>query len=357
MCTRHRLSGVIERYFGALRKSQRKTIRDLVGGLLERGKVGLAAIARGMDYKVSVRHHIKRVWRFARNESISLQDVTMCLTAWLAHPELDTVVALDWTALPKGYVMLAAKITVCKRAIPIAWLVLGQRQFDKDTRSRNDAEERLIQRLMRAMGKRPWILVADRGFARADLVGKLQRWGVRFVIRAVGHTWVEGWKFSCILDNVPRTINKVKRYDEVFYQKDKQVPVSLVVAHRETAPEPWYLVTNVAGSKQVVETYRERTWIEESFRDAKSSWGLDELWLARPERIERLLIVMAVAMALAILAALQYRREHGARDPELSTHKRGGTLSVFRIGAELIRRGGLPKGIAYAPLFILITDQ
>lgn len=344
MVGRRRVRGLIGRHLKSLRKSQRKTMADLSVGLLRSGKVGLAAIARGMLDSTTVRHRIKRIWRFESNEGVSASQAMVCLTKWILCGSGQVPIALDWTDLG-DHVLLAAKVAVCRRAVPIAWLVMKKAVFDKDRKSRNDAEEQLIGHLRKALGKHPWILLADRGFCRADLIVKLKAWGVNFVIRACGSTWVEGGGLSGLLDNVPRPVGRARRYEDVLYQKRRKVAVGLVVTHREPAAEPWYLLTNVAGVREVVGLYRQRMWIEESFRDAKSNLGLAQLWLATPERIERMLILVALVMLLAVLVALQYRARYGDRDPQLSTKKRGGTLSIFRTGLEMIRAVGIPPGL------------
>jgi len=88
-----------------------------------------------------------------------------------------------------------------------------------------------------------------------------------------------------------------------------------------------------------------RMWIEDRFRDAKSVLGLKKLWPARPERIERMLILVAAVMLLSILVGLDYIRRFPNRDPQPTTKRKGRTLSVFRLGLELIRQNALPPSL------------
>jgi hypothetical protein len=339
-----------------VRKSQRKTIADLVLGLIRRRRVGLAAIARGMLDLTTVRHRIKRIWRFAQNDRISLSLVTLCLVRWVVGESGPATIALDWTYLPE-YVLLAAKVCVCRRAVPVAWLVMHRSAFDSERKSRNSAEEELIRRLAQAMGERPWVLVADRGFARADLLAKLQSWDIQFVIRGSGTTWADSQGFSCLLDDVPRSARRIARYEKVYYQKSRRVPLGLVVTHREPAPEPWYLLTNMEGAEEIVRLYRQRMWIEEAFRDAKTNLGLTKLWMARADRMERMMILVAIAMVLALLSTFHYRRRSGGRDPQLSTKRRGGALSIFCTGLELLYQYGFPDDLHAEPFFILLEEN
>jgi len=132
----------------------------------------------------------------------------------------------------------------------------------------------------------------------------------------------------------------------VLYHKTARVVANLVVRHAEPAPEPWYLVTNLQRARAAVRAYRRRAWIEEHFRDAKSQMGLGRLRIRKASRIERLLILMAIAMLVAILVGLGWTRRHRWQDPQMTSHKRGRTLSLFRLGLEFICSAGLPAGPA-----------
>jgi len=346
------IATLIHNHFSFFRKSQRKTISDLVGGLVRRGRIGLAEIARGMDDQTTVRHRIKRAWRFLRNDRVRPLDATVGLAHWIFSSNASpAVIALDWTDLG-DYMMLAAKVAVDHRAVPIAWVVVRSRWLSRAYKSRNDVEERVILCLKEAMGNRPWILVADRGFARADLFAKLADWGVRYVIRVPSTTWVKVRGFEGILGDIPRQSGKSYHYGKGFYQKRRRVGVSLVVAHKEPAPEPWYLATSFDERLRAEQIYFKRMWIEESFRDAKSRLRLDKFWASKPQRMERMMILVALVMLITILVALEYRRKHGDEDPQLTTKRKGRTLSVFSLGQELIRLYGIPPSAIRAKLYI-----
>jgi hypothetical protein len=333
---------LIHSRFPLFRKSQRKTISALVVGLLRRGRIGLAEIARGMEDNTTVRHRIKRAWRFLRNAGVSSHAATVGMAHWIfCSNATPAVIALDWTDLG-DYVLLAAKVAVDRRAVPIAWVVVRKRWFEKHYKSRNDVEERVIQCLKEVMGTRPWILVADRGFARAELFAKLAEWGVRYVIRTPCNPWVKVRGFEGILGNIPREIGRTYRYGEALYHKKERVGISLEVVHKEPAPEPWYLATSFEERFRAEAIYRKRMWIEESFRDAKSRLGLDRFWAARPERVERMMILVALVMLVTTLVALEYRNRHGEEDPQLTTKRKGRSLSVYSLGRELIFLYGVP---------------
>ena len=356
MSRRPKLGSIIQRYFPGLRKSQRKTISALVPSLLERGRVGYAEIARGMKDGVSVRHRIRRISRFCKNHRLDLLAVSKGMVRWLGQPDRPVVVALDWTQLLDQYWLLAAKVGLDHRAIPIAWRVMRQSEFGPKDVSRNAVEENLIDQVHQAMAGRPWILVADRGFARAELFDHLQHKGILYVIRVPGNTWIRCEEFTGALDNLPRCPRVLKCYPHVAYRKKRPVIVTLVLTHEEPAPEPWYLITNLAlEPDEIVPLYGQRMWIEESFRDAKSHLGLKKLWLSKADRFERIMILVAVAMLIFVLIALDYHREFGQTDPQLTTKRKGRTLSLFRLGQLLYSLFGLPPYLLRLRLLVEVT--
>ena len=111
MTTRRSLQPMIERNFTGLIKSQRTTIAALVSGLLHRGRVGLAEIARGMRDRTTPRHRIQRLWRFASNPRIQLPPVFLGLIQWMLSPDRPVVVALDWTTVGE-FRLLCANVVV-----------------------------------------------------------------------------------------------------------------------------------------------------------------------------------------------------------------------------------------------------
>ncbi len=110
----------------------------------------------------------------------------------------------------------------------------------------------------------------------------------------------------------------------------------LVVAHKEPAAAPWFLVTNLDLDPVLVQRlYAKRMWIEAGIRDCKSGLRLKRLWLSEPERMDRMMIVVALAMLLLVLTGLASlaRRE----DPQVTTSKRKAPpASVFTLGCRVL---------------------
>jgi hypothetical protein len=123
-------------------------------------------------------------------------------------------------------------------------------------------------------------------------------------------------------------------------------------AQAQAAREPWVLVVSPAlghlSTREIIEHYRRRMQIEESFRDLKSpryGAALRHSLTRVAARMEVLLLLHALASVAAWLRAVIGRRD---RDHErLLAHgqakrRQRPTLSLWRIGWELLKRGWPP---------------
>lgn len=180
MDRRRSLASVIGRHCEPFRKSQRTTMAALCGGLPAGRGAGLLAAGSGADRT----GHGRRCQDDAQDQAggplrgqrpdLGSDGATLCLVKWLAYVSRRTAtVALDCTDISGGRVMLSAAVAVAHRAVPVAWTVMGKGQFTKKRKSPHDAQEQMIRRLQEAFGEHPRVLVADRRFARAELLARL----------------------------------------------------------------------------------------------------------------------------------------------------------------------------------------
>ena len=83
------------------------------------------------------------------------------------------------------------------------------------------------------------------------------------------------------------------------------------IKHAKSAKEPWFLVSNLPENKyrphQLVNLYRRRMGIEESFRDCKNEYYGMGLKRSRSKNIERLQVILLIAM-LALFYLLMIGR-------------------------------------------------
>jgi hypothetical protein len=330
----------VQRVLPTLRATQAANLALLVGALLARRTLNLSDLARASPAPVAPRvarpkhgllHRVKRLWRFlgnARVDAVAVQAAFIPhVVAALGHPRL-LGLALDWTmfdtVLPSGararYQVLRVAVPRCGRALPLLQVAYDRDALPAD-KGQGQLEEAALLAVLRALppGVRP-VVLADRGFARAPFLAWLQRHGAAFVVRVTKGTCLteaDGTRWKLGQRDPPRGAlrwHPQVRYG-LFHGRPRDVTVNLAQCWRlprhqardrrcHPPAEPWYLATNLASPAQAAAWYRQRGWIEQSFKDSKSRFGLAKVQVACPHRLSRLLAALTLALAWLALLAL-----------------------------------------------------
>lgn len=92
----------------------------------------------------------------------------------------------------------------------------------------------------------------------------------------------------------------------------RAVTTNVVAVWRTGDADPWLLLTDLPATLARCTEYRRRTWEEEGFRDWKSSgWNWQRSRVRQPDRVERLILVMALAtLWMAVLAQRVIKQGH-----------------------------------------------
>lgn len=321
----------------SLRRSQTKTLSYLVTGLLRGGRAGLAGIGRHLPGAAFIKHKIKRVDRFIGNSRVDITAVSAAVLSWAVRRGQRLIVALDWTDLPDGKKMLSAAVPMRGRALPVHGRVVDERVLS--SKSQNRIEEAFLVELLRLLpaGVRV-VLVADRGFARTELMKKLKRAGVSFVIRVKGDVAFRRRGERKLIGEVPLLPGQTRRYGSVRFRDREPVEVNLVLTWQWKMKEAWYLVSDLElTGREIIDLYGKRMQIEESFRDAKSvRWGfrLRHVRLGSPVRWERMMMVVALAY-LFLLGVGAHAERHRRHRQLMANTSRRRTLSWLTVGRAL----------------------
>lgn len=114
--------------------------------------------------------------------------------------------------------------------------------------------------------------------------------------------------------------------------------------HAKSAKEPWFLVSNLPkdtyASHQLVNLYRRRMSIEESFRDCKNEYYGMGLRRSRSRNIKRLQIILLIAMLASfylLMLGLAAETEGFQRHFQANTTKRKRVLSYVFLGRRIIK--------------------
>jgi hypothetical protein len=289
-----------------LRLSQAKTLADLVEATVHVGRGTLSAIGRCLPGPTAAKHRIKRAWRFCANDRVHVADVLPAVVRRLTrNRKKPLLVALDWTGV-RGFHTLMAAAVMRGRAVPLVWASYTTGQLH---RSQNSFEEGLLRLLVTMLpGGVKVVLLADRGFARADLAKTCEGLKLRYLIRIKPDVRVSHPSYTGRLDDYPIKKGMWRVLTGAEYHSDKAVSLSVVIRWKRGLParrdEPWFLMTNLAGNAvQLTDLYARRVAVEELFRDGKDGrygLGLGQTQVTTTARLDRLILILALGLILLI---------------------------------------------------------
>lgn len=353
-----------------LRLSQTKTLAHLVAAAMQVGRASLAAIGRKLTGPSAAKHRIKRTWRFCANTRVVVSDAMRGLLRHLLKRRQvkpgrrprkvkPLLVAFDWTDIRNFHTLMAAAV-MKGRAVPLLWATYTKWRLAK---SQNNLEEGLL-RLLRDLIPTgvPVILLADRGFGRTELAKVCQYLGFRYVIRIKPDVWVEGVSYRGNLKDYPVRKGMAVVLRAVRYRKDDPVVQHVVVRWKPDLPkqrdEPWFLMTDLRrGAVELTNLYGKRMTVEELFRDGKNKrngFSLRHTKITKPDRVDRLLLVLALAYwllcGIGLLARQRYRPGQwcSSNDPK--------QCSVFTIGRIMRAEMQVTAAAAFAAVAAAVEE-
>jgi hypothetical protein len=353
-----------------LRLSQAKTLAELVGAAMTVGRVSLAALGRALTGPEAAKHRIKRTWRFTANDRVVVSDAMQGVVRQLGkryaklqrrgrqrRPPL--LIALDWTEIRAFHTLMAAAVQA-GRAVPLLWASYPEWVLHK---SQNNLEEGLLRLLRTLLPKTvAVVLLADRGFGRTELARTCRHLGFHYVIRITPDVWIDGAGYHGNLKDYPVKKGMHRVLADVAYRQKDPVQQHVVIAWRVGLPkkrdEPWFLMTDLRRKAEALTLlYGKRMTVEELFRDDKNQrngWSLRQTKITKAERLDRLLLILALAYWLLVglgqVARLRYQ-------PSLwCSSNRQKECSVFTIGQIMRTRMELTPNQAVAAVLEQIME-
>ena len=325
----------------SLRLSQAKTLAALVGGAMRVQRASLANIGR--QVLGTAEHQIKRCWRFCANERVEPSDAMRGVVKRPAHKERKKPlrVAVDGVDV-HGFQTLPASAVLKGRSTPIAWAGTTDHVYD-GRRSRNAFEESLLL-VLRGMIPRSIkvVILADRGFGRTAPATFRQRHGFGYVIRIQPKATVRLHGFHGQLLDYPVSEGIAKVLKRVSYRSDEAVTRHVVIRWRKDLPaerdECRFLMSDQPGTAhQLCKLYGRRMTIEQLFRDGKSKRNgrsPRDTRITQPDRIDRLLLILAIAYLLLCGVGLLAKRQF-TPSAWCSTNREN-ECSLFTIGLIML---------------------
>jgi hypothetical protein len=201
---------------------------------------------------------------------------------------------LDQSRISARHQMLVLAVRVGERALPLAWRVRATQG------SIGFAEQREL--LTRVAAWLPAggqvVLMGDRFYGTPDLIA---------LCHALGWDWRLRLKQDLLVfeDGGETTVAECLARGEHLLSgielTGKRVVTNIAMVHEPGHPEPWIVALSAAPTVHRAFDYGLRWGIEAMFSDFKSrGFGLEDSQIRHPDRLARLLLVMALALHWAV---------------------------------------------------------
>jgi Transposase DDE domain len=206
--------------------------------------------------------------------------------AWLAGSHGKTIVlAMDQSNISDGFACLMVSMRMGERAIPIAWKVKetsGGIGFDE--------QKPLLEAVFAMLPENiPVLLAGDRFYGTTALIRWCQEHGWHYRLRLRGNLILRHEGGEAAKAGMTSLLNAELN--------DSGVKTHIGILHEKGHPEPWIIAMSELPSKGRVLDYGMRWGIEPMFSDFKSrGFGITKTQLRHADRIERLILVLTVAL-------------------------------------------------------------
>lgn len=314
----------------------------VIVGILQSQSSNLSQIANYLPMKTEAESRLTLIRRWVMNPHIKV---------WLFYKAILKKVLAGWSTqtaflILDGVMVYGDRWQIFRvslqhgcRAIPIAWVVVSGKGLVKVSKLRAMLEK--VHKLLKPYFENV-IFLADAGFRGCEWAHLCREFGWNYVIRIASNTYVtlpdgrserlDVWvRPSCnrYFQNVRLTLEaKLQTNVSITWTTDKKTG----------QPEMVAIMSNQAASRERLREYARRMCIEQSFRDDKSSgFDMAHIRLQHAERIDRLLL----ALAVATLGCHELGEEVLAQGELVRRQIDPGTtreLSLFQLGLRWLKR-------------------
>ena len=338
---RTRLADQLAQFHPQLRKTLLRNLSELVAAVTLARNVQLSAI--GAQLPVTASEEARQQWvrrQLGNDTEDTLQlfrPLAVSLLAGFAGRSVRLI--LDPTDLAADLTIVQITLAYRGRALPLAWLTT---YIKPDTVK--DAIRLLFAELRTWLPKDARIyLIGDREFHGQDMLALIQEQQWIPVVRTKGNLLVEledGTR--CRVADLAPEPGQRGFYQRVWLTGWGWGPYSLSLANAAQAkrgqkPEdPWYIVCTEPATPHILTLYATRMWADEMYRDLKSQgFHLEQTRLTHPERLDRLMLALALAYYWVLGRGIWVDRLQLRRSVDRCKHPK---CSLFTLGLRWIHR-------------------
>ncbi len=281
------------------RKTQRDKLAVLVATMLHVRSANLVELASGLP-RESDRWDMGYQWisRFLANNLVVCDEVmepfVLEVLDHLAATGKPVPLILDQSKASDRHQILMLSVRWGERALPIAWRV-----EETDGAIGFATQKELLDTV------RGWlpegqavVLLADRFYGTPDMIAWCRDTGWDYRLRLKGN-------LTARLGSRKQTTGELARSGVNYFENvaltAKRVTTNIGIIHDPGHPEPWIIAMSAKPGYLTTLGYTERWGIEPMFSDFKSrGFGIEQTHLQHPDRLARLILVMALALYWAV---------------------------------------------------------
>lgn len=204
------------------------------------------------------------------------------------------ILIIDQTKANETQQAVVVAVRVGRRSLPIAWRV-------KETEGAiGFAEQKAALEVARTLvpSGAKVVLMGDRFYGSPDLIAwcRAHGWDWRLRLKADLLVFEDGGEST-----VSQCFARGERMLTNVELTSKRVTTNIGMVHEEGHPEPWFIAMSDVPSTARTFDYGLRWGIEAMFSDFKSrGFGLEDSQLQRTDRMDRLILVMTLALYWAV---------------------------------------------------------
>src|SRR3954447_16024015 len=290
-------------------KKQREGLALLTATMLDVRSANLMDLAASLP-RAAGRLDMRYQWisRLLGNERVEV-DAVMAphgreVLARLAEGGRRIVLMIDQTRATGRHQVVMVAARAGGRALPLAWRgqeAGGGGRLAGARRGIGCAEQREALEAVAGLlpaGARP-VLMGDRFYGTPDLIAwcRARDWGWRLRLKRDLLVFEAGGGETSLGECFARGARLLSDVELT----GKRVATNVAMVHEAGHPEPWIIALSEAPTVHRAFDSGLRWGIEAMFSDFKSrGFGLEDSHLQRPERLDRLILVMALALFWAV---------------------------------------------------------
>jgi hypothetical protein len=253
---------------------------------------------------------------------------------WWAADQRCLVLTCDASYLRDCFIVLSISVVYRACALPVAWKIIAA----NTPGSWQPYWLKLLERLAPAVPCDWQVLVlTDRGlYAKWLFLGIVAHgWHPLMRINAQGGFRLsQSARWRQLRTVVKRNGCAWVHAVRCFRSVRRQLDCTLLASWSADYSAPWLLVTDLPPEQAQLNWYTMRAWIECGFKDLKhGGWHWEQTKMTRPERAERLWLVMAVATLWVLSVGGAADAQHTEQTPDGKPLR---ALSCFRQGLNQI---------------------